>query len=396
MSAQEPDRQMRRSTLLKHTGKPSSPGAKPVNPPLVRASTVLFDSLQELHEASARPFQGLYYGRFGTPTHEALAHALNALSGAAGSVFYPSGLAAIAGTLLSLVEAGDEILVADCVYGPTRNFCTQDLARLGVRTRFFPATEGAQIAAQFSADTRLVFCESPGSLTMELQDLPAICAAANARDIPVLVDNTWATPLHAPVLAMGAAVDIQAGTKYLTGHADVMLGAALCRDDVLERVRRRSQSLGYCVSADDAYLALRGLRTLDVRLRTHAHNARVLKDWLRDQPEVRRILDPADPAHPQHALWQRDFSGANGLFSVEFEPLSPARLAAFADSLSLFGLGYSWGGYESLCLPFDVRGQREGTDWSDCGSCVRFHAGLEDPEDLLADLAHALAALRAV
>ncbi len=394
MSAQKTDQKLTPSTLLKHVGKPAAPGARPVNPPVVRASTVLFDSLQDLREASSRPFSGLYYGRFGTPTHEALAAALNQLAGAAGSVFYPSGLAAIAGALLSLVEAGDEILVADCVYGPTRNFCTQDLARLGVKTRFFPATEGAQIAQRISAQTRLIFCESPGSLTMELQDLPAICAAANARGVPVLVDNTWATPLHAPVLDMGAAVDIQAGTKYLTGHADVMLGAAMCRDDVLERVRQRSQSLGYCVSADDAYLALRGLRTLDVRLRAHAENARVLKQWMRAQPEVLRILDPADAQHPQHALWQRDFRGANGLFSVEFKPLSDAQLSAFTDTLKLFGLGYSWGGYESLCLPFDVASQREDSVWKSAGTCVRFHAGLEDPQDLLNDLDAAIAALR--
>lgn len=394
MSAQEPDRRWHQSTLLKHTGKPSAAGPKPVNPPLVRASTVLFDSLQELREASARPFSGLYYGRFGTPTHEALAEALNSLSGAAGSVFYPSGLAAIAGVLLSLVEAGDEILVADCVYGPTRNFCTQDLARLGVSTQFFPATEGAQIAERITSKTRLVFCESPGSLTMEIQDLPEICAAANARDVPVLVDNTWGTPLLAPVLAMGAAVDIQAGTKYLSGHADVMLGAALCRQDVLERVRRRSQSLGYCVSPDDAYQALRGLRTLDVRLRAHAEHARQLKDWLRQQPEVRRILDPSDVNHPQNAMWQRDFRGANGLFSVEFEVLTDAQLTAFCDSLMLFGLGYSWGGYESLCLPFDVRDQREDATWQDAGTCLRFHAGLEDPQDLIRNLASAFEALR--
>ena len=396
MSTQKTDKKLTPSTLLKHVGKPGGAQPRPVNPPVVRASTVLFNSLQELRQASAKPFSGLYYGRFGTPTHEALAAALNQLAGSAGCVFYPSGLAAIAGVLLSLVEAGDEILVADCVYGPTRNFCAQDLARLGVKTHFFPATEGAQIAQRISAKTRLIFCESPGSLTMEIQDLPAICAAANARDVPVLVDNTWATPLLAPVLEMGAAVDIQAGTKYLTGHADVMLGAALCREDVLGRVRQRSQSLGYCVSADDAYLALRGLRTLDVRLRAHAETACVLKQWIRTQPEVLKILDPADAQHPQHALWQRDFRAANGLFSVEFKPLSEAQLSAFTDTLRLFGLGYSWGGYESLCLPFDVANQRQDSTWRNAGTCVRFHAGLEDPQDLIADLDAAFAALRGV
>ncbi len=383
------------ATRLRHAGNDPTRNRGAVNPPLVRASTVLFDDLAHLRRASARPFDEFYYGRFGTPTHAALAEALLALSGAQGCVFFPSGLAAIAGVILHFVRAGDELLVADCVYGPTRGLCEQQLERLGVSVRYFDPAVGAGIGSLIGDSTRLIFCESPGSLSMDLQDLPAICSAASQRDVPVVVDNTWATPLHCSVLEHGAAVDIQAGTKYLGGHADLMLGVALCRDDVLPGLRRDAQALGYCVSADEAWLALRGLRSLDLRLRQHADNARVLKSWLGEQPEVRRILDPSWPQDPQHALWQRDFSGGNGLFSVELESLSERELAALIDNLNLFGLGYSWGGYESLCLPFSLS-QRQYGDWSDEATYLRFHAGLEAPADLLDDLAQGFAALRAL
>lgn len=381
------------ATRLRHAGNDPIRNRGAVNPPLVRASTVLFEDLAHLRRASARPFDEFYYGRFGTPTHEALDEALQAISGAAGSVFFPSGLAAIAGVILHFLRAGDEILIADCVYGPTRSLCDQQLQRLGIAVRYFDPAVGGGIAALISERTRLVFCESPGSLSMDLQDLPAICAAASARQVPVVVDNTWATPLQCPVLDYGAAVDIQAGTKYLGGHADLMLGVALCREDVLPGLRKDAQALGYCVSADEAWLALRGLRSLDLRLRQHVDNARQLKLWLSEQPEVRRILDPSWPQDPQHALWQRDFSGGNGLFSVELEPLDEPALGALIDHLALFGLGYSWGGYESLCLPFSLQARQYG-DWNQDASYLRFHAGLEAPEDLLADLECGFAALR--
>lgn len=394
-NSQDPPRR-RPQTLLRHAGNKPSRNGGAVNPPLVRASTVLFDNLEQLRSASAVPFEGFYYGRFGTPTHAALADALQQLSGAAGCVFYPSGLAATAGVLCSVLSAGDEVLLADCVYGPTRNFCLRELARMGISTRVFPATCGAQISDYIGPKTRAIYCESPGSLTMELQDLPALCAAARQQDVPVLVDNTWATPLHGRVLEMGASVDIQAGTKYLGGHSDLMLGVALCDEKLLQPVMRRSQSWGYCVSPDDAWLALRGLRSLDIRMREHAQCAQQLKHWLRQQPEVLRILDPADAQHPQHALWQRDFSGANGLFSVQMQPLDETALSALLDSLQLFGLGYSWGGYESLVLPFDVSSQRDDTQWSQPATWLRFHAGMEAPEDLLADLESGFSALRQV
>lgn len=384
------------ATRLRHAGNEPARQSGAVNPPLVRASTVVFDSLDALEAATARPFDGFFYGRFGTPTHAALGEALNAISGAGGCVFYPSGLAAIAGVLLSFLHPGDELLLADCAYGPTRGFCQSQLAGLGIRTRLFPADAGGGIEELIGEATRLIFCESPGSLTMELQDLPAICAAAQRRGVPVVVDNTWATPLHCRVLDLGAAVDIQAATKYLAGHADLMLGAALCNAQVFEQVRRTAMNHGYCVSPDDAWQTLRGLRTLDLRLRQQAANARQVGDWLAAQPEVIRLLDPARPDHPQHALWRRDFTGANGLFSVEFRPLSRAQLAAFTDGLEFFGLGYSWGGYESLCLPFAPGGQRSLGDWSGRGTFVRLHIGLEDPRDLIADLAAGLARLRSV
>lgn len=378
-------------TALRHAGTRHE-GA--VNPPVVRASTVLFDSLDHLETATAHPFEGFYYGRFGTPTHAALNEALCALSGAAGTVFYPSGLAAIAGVLMSFLRAGDEVLVADCVYGPTRKFCDQQLTGLGIGVRYFPATGGAGIEALIGPDTRLIFCESPGSLGMELQDLPAICALAAARDIAVVVDNTWATPLNCRVLDMGVAVDIQAGTKYLAGHADAMIGMALCAPSVLERVRRVSQAYGYCVSPDDAWLTLRGLRTLDIRLRQHAAQADALITCLREQPEVLQIADPRQPDHPQHDLWVRDFSGGNGLFSVELRALERAELAALVDAFELFGLGYSWGGFESLCLPFTLSGARAAMNSEGGGTWLRFHAGLEDPRDLIADLQRGFEAMR--
>lgn len=377
------------ATHLRHAGA-NRVGA--VNPPVTRASTVLYRDLAELREASAQPFEGFYYGRFGTPTHHALADALNQMSGAAGTVFFPSGLAAIAGVLLALLDQGDEVLVADCVYGPTRKFCDQQLARFGIGVRYFPADCGADIARLISPSTRLIFCESPGSLSMELQDLPAICAAAG--QIPVVVDNTWATPLHCKVLELGAAVDIQAGTKYLGGHADVMLGAALCRKDVLARIRSRAQALGYCVSADEAWLTLRGVRSLDIRMRQHQTNAAAVKAWLKQQPECLRILDPSDPEDAQHGLWTRDFSGGNGLFSVEMVALSERQLATLIDALQLFGLGYSWGGFESLCLPFELSAERCQRRWSAEHRFLRFHVGLEQPDDLIDDLAQAFACMR--
>ncbi len=384
------------ATVLRHAGNCRARNAGAVNPPIVRASTVLFEDLDHLESAGRQAFEVFYYGRFGTPTHAALAEALCALSGAAGAVFFPSGLAAIAGVMMNFLRSGDEVLVADCVYGPTRKFCDQQLARLGIRVRYFPARAGADIAPLISPSTRLIFCESPGSLAMELQDLPAICQAAKVHGVPVVVDNTWATPLQCDVLELGAAVDIQAGTKYLGGHADLMLGVALCREDVLADLRSNAQAFGYCVGADEAWLALRGLRTLDLRLRQHQANAAELKSWLRQQPEVLRILDPSVPDDPQHALWQRDFRGGNGLFSVQLRAMSDEAFRALVDSLQLFGLGYSWGGYESLCLPFRLQGLRSEADWDASARYLRFHAGLESAVDLLADLEQAFSCSRAI
>ncbi len=385
---------MDEDTRLTHAG--SNPQAQngAVNPPVVRASTVVFPDLASLRAAAAQPFAGFFYGRFGTPTHAALADALNAIAGGAGTVFYPSGLAAVAGVILSQVRAGERILVVDCVYQPTRKFCDSMLRDLGVDTQYFAPDIGADIAALIDDRTRMVFCESPGSLTMEVQDLPAIAQVTRARDVVLAVDNTWATPLHCPVLQLGADVDIQALTKYVGGHADLLSGAAICNKRAWARVQGTAVRLGHCCAADDAWLALRGLRTLGVRLRQHAHNAARLMDWLARQPEVRRILSPAWVDDPGHAMWQRDFRGGNGLFSVELEPQSPEALAAFADGLRYFGLGFSWGGFESLCLPFEPGPARTATDWSKPASYLRFHAGLEGAQDLLADLSAGFARMR--
>lgn len=383
-------------TRLRHAGSDPKAFHGAVNPPVFRASTVVFPDLASLREASDNPSEQFFYGRFGTPTHAALGTALNEMAGAAGTVFYPSGLAAIAGVMLSFLKPGDEVLVADCVYAPTRKFCRGVLREMGIHTRFFSATAGSDIRAEIRSQTRLIFCESPGSLTLELQDLPGIIGVAREFDVPVVVDNTWGTPWNCRVLDMGAVVDIQAATKYLAGHADLMLGAALCHPRYLEDVRRTARAYGYCVSPDDAWQTLRGLRTLDLRLRQHADNARQVGDWLATQPEVLRLLDPARRTHPQYAIWQRDFGGSNGLFSVELVPLSDAALSALVDGLELFGLGFSWGGYESLCLPFEPGEVRSHGQWDQRGRFVRLHIGLEKPEDLVADLQAGFARMRRV
>lgn len=356
-----------------------------VNPPVERASTILFDTVAELN--GSRPALGEYrYGLQGTATHWALSDALTQLEpGAAGTALYPSGLAAISGALLSVLSAGDELLVTDSVYGPTRKLCDSILTRLGISTRYYDPLTGAGIAELIGEKTRAILLESPGSLTMEVQDIPAITAVAKERGIVTLLDNTWATPLFFPAIAAGVDISMIAATKYVGGHADVMIGAATANEKHFDRLQRTAWDLGNAVSPDDAWLASRGLRTLGVRLKQHEASALKIARWLKEQPQVGLVLHPALPDCPGHEYWTRDFKGSSGLFAFELRGDS----AALVDRLELFGIGYSWGGYESLALP--VSPLRKVSS-APAKNLVRLHIGLEDPEDLIEDLARALAA----
>ncbi len=363
-----------------------------VNPPVWRASTTLFDSVAEMRAAEPPRVGTLQYGRSGTPTTWALREALTELEpGAAGSLLYPSGAAAVAAALMSVLETGDELLMVDSAYGPTRALCNGLLKRFGVATRYYDPMIGADIAGLIGDRTRAIFLESPGSLTFEVQDVPAICAVAKERGLITLIDNTWATPLFFPAIAAGVDVSILACTKYIGGHADVMLGSVTYAPSLAARIDQGSRALGQTAGPDDAWLALRGLRTLDVRLRRHEENALKVARWLKTQPQVARVLHPALPDCPGHEHWARDFGGATGLFAFVLEGGDAAEAARLIDSLELFGLGYSWGGFESLVSPAEPTRTASSHDWA--GPIVRLHIGLENPDDLIADLGTGLARL---
>ncbi len=385
---------LRDKSRLVHAGRHPERFDGVVNTPVYHASTVLFPTVEKLHAASANPFEGVYYGRFGTPTHFAFEETLAELEGGYKAVATSSGLAAITIALLSCLKAGDHVLVADSVYGPTRKFCDGMLRRMDVQTRYFDPLIGGDINTLIQDNTRAVFLESPGSLTFEIQDIPAISAAAHARGLTVIMDNTWATPLYFKAIAHGVDIVVHAATKYIVGHADAMLGALICTEQSYDAVKRTAIELGNCAGPDDVNLGLRGLRTLDVRLSQHAQTAGRLCDWLQTQPEVERLLYPALESDPGHALWKRDFRGASGLFGVVLKRgVSEAAVDVMLDGLQLFGMGYSWGGYESLILPVSPAESRTATHW-DTGPCLRVHAGLEAVEDLLADLESGFERLR--
>jgi cysteine-S-conjugate beta-lyase len=362
-----------------------------VNPPVYHASTVLYPSAEDLIAHRAR----YQYGRRGTPTSEALEGAIRAIEGpgCAGVALVPSGLSAIATALLAALKSREHVLVTDSAYRPTRTFCDGVLARLGIETTYYDPLIGAGIAGMFRPNTRAVFVEAPGSQSFEMQDVPAIAAAAHERGLTVLMDNTWATPLYFQVFAKGVDLSIQAGTKYIGGHSDVMLGTISANASLWPRLKETVTTMGLCVGPDDMYLALRGLRTLGVRLERHRQSALTVARWLRERPEVRRVLHPALEDDPGHAIWRRDFTGSSGLFSIVLEPVSEAAVRALLDALELFGMGFSWGGYESLVILFDCAGYRTATRWSPGGPTLRFHIGLEDPNDLIADLERGFAAM---
>ena len=368
-----------------------------VSPPVWRASTILYDSVADLSSAAGRDtHHRLFYGRRGTPTQWSLAEALTELEpGAHATFLYPSGVAAIAAALLSVLSPGDELLLVDSAYDPTRNLANGLLKRMGIATRYYDPLIGAGIADLIGENTRAIFMESPGSLTFEVQDVPAIVAAARARGVVTMIDNTWATPLGLAAIGLGVDMSILACTKYIGGHSDLMLGSVTTTEACWDKLRDTSFQLGQTVSPDDAWLGSRGLRTMALRLDRHATSALRIAQWLKTRPEVARVLHPALPECPGHALFVRDFTGGAGLFAFELADGGEAARAALIDALDLFGIGYSWGGFESLAIPVDPARHRTATAWEGHGPLVRLTIGLEDPDDLIASLDRGLAAYRA-
>lgn len=398
MTAHDPAAPRGKDTILAHAGGDPLDRHGAVNPAVYHASTILFPTLAA-YEAGRDPahrFDVVRYGQLGTPTTFALEQAIAELEGGYRAMLLPSGLAAITTALQALLSSGDHLLMVDTAYASTRRFCDATLSRFGVETTYYDPLAGAGIGRLFRPNTRVVFVESPGSVTFEVQDVPAIAAAAHAAGIVVAMDNTWASPYGFAAFTHGVDISIQAATKYIGGHSDLMLGTITTTQPLYERVRSTVAELGHCVSGDDAYLALRGLRTLGVRLERHQANALRVAEWLGTRPEVVRVHYPALADDPGHALWARDFTCASGLFGVSLAPVSKAALAALLDGLELFGMGVSFGGFESLAIPMNPARQRTATRWDSTLPYVRLHIGLEDPDDLIADLARGFDRMRAV
>jgi cysteine-S-conjugate beta-lyase len=384
---------LRPETALVTAGRDTEAQKGFINPPVVHGSTVLYPTAGDLH-AHRGEFQ---YGRHGTPTTKALQQALMALEGpqCAGVGLAPSGLSAVTTTLLAVLSAGDHLLVCDNVYRPSRNFCDGLLARYGVETTYFDPLIGAGIAEMFKPNTKAVLVEAPGSQSFEMPDIPAIASVAHARGVLVIDDNTWATPLYHRSLDQGVDISIMAATKYVGGHSDIMFGTISANARAWPMVAEAIRLLGVCAGPDDVFLALRGLRTLAVRLAQHHRSGIEMARWLATRPEVVRVLHPALEDDPGHAIWKRDFTGASGLFSVVLKAAPQKAVDALLDAVKLFGLGYSWGGFESLIIPFDCAPYRTATKWAPVGPALRLHIGLENVEDLKADLEHGFTAFNA-
>jgi cysteine-S-conjugate beta-lyase len=384
---------MRDDTKLVTEGRDPEGNFGVVNPPVFRASTILYPSVETFE--APRQVRGVYYGRGGTPTTFALEDAIAALEGAHGAVLTGSGKTAIAQALMTFLKAGDHLLMVDAVYAPTRQLCDRVLSRFGVETTYYDPLIGAEIERLVRPNTRVIFLESPGSLTFEVQDVPVIAEVARRHGVLTIIDNTWATPLYFKALQHGVDVVIHAGTKYICGHSDIMMGVASTGQALYPELRHGMQDLGAYISPDDCYQALKGLRTLSVRLERHQANAIRLATWLQARPEVERVLSPALPDDPGHTLWRRDFRGASGLFGVLLKPCPANAWHALVNGLELFGLGASWGGYESLIMPNHPERYRTATAWDPLFPSLRIHAGLEDPDDLIADLEAGFARLNA-
>lgn len=376
-------------TILTVAGRDPAGNFGVVNPPVYHASTIIFPSLAAQEEASHDPLNHITYGRSGTPTQQALENTMSQLEGAHRTVAVPSGLAAITGAIIGFVSAGDHMLVTDSAYGPTRRFALNILKRFGVETTFFDPMMGAEVERLVQPNTKLFYVEAPGSLTFEVQDIPAIAKVAHAHGAIVVADNTWATPLYCQPLKLGADIVVHAGTKYVVGHSDAMMGLICCATpEQYATVKNHSAMLGFHAAPDDCYLALRGLRTLAVRLRRHEHSALEIAKWLKTRPEVAQVLHPALSDCPGHEIWQRDFTGSSGLFAFVLRDGYPKHaIAAMVDHMKLFGIGYSWGGYESLMIHAHPEVFRTATPWSKDKTTIRVHIGLDDVDDIKADLA---------
>ena len=362
-----------------------------VNPPVYRASTCLFDTYAQLRERVADPTaKQLFYGRKGTPTQWALEEAISDLEGAEGTMLFPSGIAAVTTSILSQVKAGDHILITDSAYEPTRSFANGVLKSMNVETDYYDPLVGAGIEKLVRENTSVILLESPGSLTFEVQDIPAIVAVAKKHKITTIADNTWSTPLLFKPLEHGVDISVEACTKYFCGHSDVMIGSASANGAVFKKLSRTAYQMGHTVSPDDAFLTSRGLRTLKVRLKAHEENALKVAAWLKGHPAVAKVLHPAFEDCPGHEVWTRDFAGSSGLFSIVLQKGEYPDTAAMVDKMRLFKMGFSWGGYESLILPSDPSGSRSATKWEAPGPLLRLHIGLEDTDDLIADLSDGL------
>ncbi len=375
-------------TLLTHAGSHPEKNHGAVNPPVYRVSTVVFPTVAAMKEGEKHPFDHMRYGRQGTPTTFAFEEAVTALDGGYGALATCSGQAAIATTLGALLKGGDHALIADSVYHPTRRYCSEHLAQCGVEIAYYDPLIGAGIADLIKPNTKLVYTESPGSLSFEMQDIPAIAEAAHARGVLVVTDNTWATGLFFDAFKHGVDISVQAATKFLSGHSDAMLGVISCQSkDAWTRIKNYMSFAGIAAGSEEVYLSLRGMRTLAVRLRQHQESGLKVARWLQKRPEVARVIHPALPGSPGHDIWKRDFTGACGLFAVELKPCPQEAVHAMIDNLAYFGLGFSWGGFESLILPTTGAIHRTATHWTPVGPTLRLHIGLEDPDDLIADLA---------
>ena len=376
------DKPMKIKTSLSHLGRQPFEHHGFVNTPVTRGSTVLFKNLADLDNGS----QKFLYGRTGNPSTKTVEEIVTKLENANGTVLAPCGLSAITTALLSCLKAGDEVLLSDSVYGPTRKLCDEVLSKFNINTKYFDPRIGANIKDIISKNTRAIFLESPGSLTFEIQDLPLIAKVAKKHNITILIDNSWATPLFYRPLDLGADIVIHAGTKMFVGHSDVMSGTISANEGTFEAVKKTHYLMGVCASADDAFLVARGLRTLSIRMREHEKNALKLAKWLEKQPLVTKVLHPALPSHPDYKIFKRDFSGSGSVFSIILKEAPRKALAAMVDGFELFGMGYSWGGFESLVLPADPTKIRTATKWEEKGNLLRIHVGLEDVKDLKSDM----------
>ncbi|WP_372626832.1 cystathionine beta-lyase [Arsukibacterium sp.] len=379
---------MHKNTKLIDAGRAKKYTGYAVNPPVVRASTIVFDTFSELKQATLQRGNRVpFYGRRGTDTHFALQEAICELEGGAGCALYPCGAAAVSGALLAFLQSGDHLLMVDSVYEPTRALCDKLLKGFGIETSYYDPQIGSAIASLLKPNTKVIFLESPGSLTFDMQDIPAICAVAQQHNIVTILDNTWASPILCQPFQLGVDISIQAATKYIVGHSDVMLGTASANEKHWPKLREHSYLMGYCASADDAYTALRGLRTLAVRMQQHEQSALTVANWLQQRPEVETVLHPALPSYPGHAIFKRDFCGSNGLFSFVLKQGSQRQVEAFIEGMQHFKMGFSWGGYESLVTAtMQLQKLRTASKWPYSGPLIRLHIGLEHVDDLLADL----------